>query len=192
MVKKPTKPKNPDLEMAVKLAEQIADDPDHGYSQEKRNSPDFDCSSMIATCLNWAGFDIPVTAYTGNLAAYLTKIGFRQTTKPPRRGDVFVTRFRHTVFSTSRTNIVHAVANERGTATGGKPGDQTGREIRRDKFYTPSYGWQDHLRFPTVDELATEVIAGEWGNGTKRRDRLTKAGYNYDEIQKRVNERLKK
>ena len=40
----------------------------------------------------------------------------------------------------------------------------------------------------TVDELAREVIAGMWGTGLNRKDRLTKAGYDYKEVQKRVNE----
>ena len=43
----------------------------------------------------------------------------------------------------------------------------------------------------TVDELAREVIAGKWGNGTDRKKRLTEAGYNYSEVQKRVNEILR-
>ena len=42
----------------------------------------------------------------------------------------------------------------------------------------------------SVDELAREVIRGEWGNGSDRRVRLTKAGYDYDAVQKRVNEIL--
>lgn len=42
----------------------------------------------------------------------------------------------------------------------------------------------------TVDELALEVINGKWGNGEERYRRLTEAGYNYDEVQKRVNEIL--
>ncbi len=40
----------------------------------------------------------------------------------------------------------------------------------------------------TVDELAKEVIAGKWGNGYTRKNRLTKAGYNYTEVQARVSE----
>ena len=40
----------------------------------------------------------------------------------------------------------------------------------------------------TVDELAREVIAGMWGTGLNRKDRLTKAGYDYNAVQKRVNE----
>ena len=42
----------------------------------------------------------------------------------------------------------------------------------------------------TVDELAKEVIQGKWGTGTDRKNRLTKAGYDYDAVQKRVNELL--
>lgn len=42
----------------------------------------------------------------------------------------------------------------------------------------------------SVDEIAKEVIAGEWGNGTDRRQRLESAGYEYKAIQKRVNELL--
>ena len=43
----------------------------------------------------------------------------------------------------------------------------------------------------SVDKVAKEVINGEWGNGQDRRDRLEAAGYNYAEVQKKVNELLK-
>lgn len=39
----------------------------------------------------------------------------------------------------------------------------------------------------TTAELANEVIAGAWGNGEERRQRLTAEGYNYDEVQAEVN-----
>lgn len=42
----------------------------------------------------------------------------------------------------------------------------------------------------SIDELAKEVINGNWGNGTERKNRLTQAGYNYSEIQSKVNELL--
>lgn len=41
------------------------------------------------------------------------------------------------------------------------------------------------------EEIANEVIRGEWGNGQERKDRLTKAGYNYSEIQAIVNKKMK-
>ena len=43
-----------------------------------------------------------------------------------------------------------------------------------------------------VETLANEVIQGKWGNGQERYDKLTAAGYNYDEVQGLVNEMLKK
>lgn len=42
----------------------------------------------------------------------------------------------------------------------------------------------------SIEELAREVIAGKWGNGTERAQRLKNAGYNYDAVQKKVNEIL--
>ena len=39
----------------------------------------------------------------------------------------------------------------------------------------------------TVNELATEVINGLWGNGEERRQRLTDAGYSYSAVQAEVN-----
>lgn len=42
----------------------------------------------------------------------------------------------------------------------------------------------------SLDEIANEVIAGKWGNGDDRRNRLQSAGYNYDEVQALVNQKL--
>lgn len=42
----------------------------------------------------------------------------------------------------------------------------------------------------SIDEIAREVIQGLWGNGQDRKDRITKAGYDYSAVQKRVNELL--
>lgn len=43
----------------------------------------------------------------------------------------------------------------------------------------------------SVDEIAKEVIRGDWGNGEERKKKLTAAGYDYSVIQKKVNEILK-
>lgn len=40
------------------------------------------------------------------------------------------------------------------------------------------------------DEIANEVIAGAWGNGEDRRNRLSAAGYDYSAIQAAVNQKL--
>ena len=49
------------------------------------------------------------------------------------------------------------------------------------------YSDQDPAK-KTIDEIAQEVIAGKWGNGEDRKKRLEAAGYNYREVQNRVNE----
>ena len=38
------------------------------------------------------------------------------------------------------------------------------------------------------EEVAKEVVAGKWGNGKERQQRLTEAGYDYNAIQKIVNQ----
>ena len=42
------------------------------------------------------------------------------------------------------------------------------------------------------EEIAREVINGKWGTGIDRKERLTKAGYDYAVIQSLVNQMLKK
>jgi hypothetical protein len=42
----------------------------------------------------------------------------------------------------------------------------------------------------SVSELAQEVLDGKWGNGDDRKKRLATAGYNYSEVQAKVNEIL--
>ena len=41
------------------------------------------------------------------------------------------------------------------------------------------------------EELAKEVIEGKWGNNPERKQKLLEAGYDYDAIQKIVNQKLK-
>lgn len=43
----------------------------------------------------------------------------------------------------------------------------------------------------TNQEIAREVIQGKWGNGEERKQRLTKEGYSYKDIQSIVNVLMK-
>lgn len=43
----------------------------------------------------------------------------------------------------------------------------------------------------SVNTIAREVLAGKWGNGTDRKSRLTKAGYDYNKVQAAVNKLVK-
>lgn len=62
-------------------------------------------------------------------------------------------------------------------------------------FITPKYTargilYKDEKAITTEKEIAYEVIAGKWGNGDDRKNRLVAAGYNYTNIQQLVNEIL--
>ena len=46
---------------------------------------------------------------------------------------------------------------------------------------------EESLAALKIEELADEVRDGKWGNGSERRKRLEAAGYNYREVQDRVN-----
>ena len=45
-------------------------------------------------------------------------------------------------------------------------------------------------KLKSIDEIAKEVIAGQWGNGDTRKIALTNAGYDYNAIQSIVNAKL--
>lgn len=44
----------------------------------------------------------------------------------------------------------------------------------------------------SLDDIAKEIIAGNWGNGKERQEKLTEAGYDYAKVQAKVNEILGK
>lgn len=73
---------------------------------------------------------------------------------------------------------------------GGVAGKKYKRTAYKGKvlFGRPKY---DDVR-KTNEEIALEVIKGKWGNGVDRKERLTKAGYDYLVIQAIVNKMLKK
>lgn len=70
-----------------------------------------------------------------------------------------------------------------------------GRYIRG--FISPKYDDDGFVLVPSVqvggksiETVAREVIAGSWGTGSKRKQNLEAAGYNYKKVQDRVNEIL--
>ncbi len=52
----------------------------------------------------------------------------------------------------------------------------------------PAY--QDPKPLKTIDNIAREVIAGQWGNGEDRKNKIVNAGYDYNTVQSKVNEML--
>ena len=66
-----------------------------------------------------------------------------------------------------------------------------GRYIRG--FICPNYASKATEKAPekSIDEIATEVLAGRWGNNPERKQKLEAAGYNYEAVQAAVNQKAK-
>lgn len=137
------------IETAVSFMEAIARDDSHGYDQAHRQGPDYDCSSLVGTALHKAGFNVNSGSTTKNLREQLLKNGFKAIAidSSRKRGDIFLKEGHHVVMCTDAKNIVHASINEKGKTTGGKTGDQTGKEICTRSFYTYKGGWDYHFRY---------------------------------------------
>ena len=126
----------------------IANDNSHDHSQINRGgNPDFDCSSLVGHALAKAGFNVNVNSTTRNLYEQLKRCGFTSCSRPFQKGDIHLAVGHHVCVSTDNEHIVHASIDEIGTTKGRKAGDQTGKEICIRKYYTPSYGWNYHLRY---------------------------------------------
>ena len=182
-------------ELAIRAMEELAKDNSHGYDQIQRWGPDYDCSSAVITSWEIAG--VPVhkngATFTGNMLYSFLKSGFVNVTKSIDlktgkglvRGDVLLNIKHHTAMYAGNGKEVEASINELGTTTGGKTGDQTGKEILIRNYR--NYPWDCVLRYKELKDIAKEVIAGKWGNGAVRKCRLEKAGYDYLQVQKCVN-----
>lgn len=194
----------PDINKSVSEAKRIASDNRHGYSQANRNGkPDYDCSSLVIHCLDYAGFPMSKygATYTGNMEKALKKCGFRDVTKKINlrtgkgmlAGDVFLNPGRHTAIAVSKTKLCAAHSNY-----DGKPGDGSGREINIYTYRNYGSGWQHVYRYSgnsdgaySVYAVAQAVIDGEYGNGRHRTEALKAAGHNPEMIQNAVNNILK-
>jgi cell wall-associated NlpC family hydrolase len=196
-------------EKAVQWMVHTANNPLHGYDQKYRwgERGDYDCSSAVITAWETAG--VPVKSagatYTGNMYSAFKKCGFDDVTKMVNlkigtgllRGDVLLNRKYHTAMYIGDGKIAQASINEKGTAVGGAPGDQTGKEFLIRSYY--NYPWDYVLRYHETagrqikkkeSDIAREVIWGLWGNGSDRIRRLRNAGYNPEEIQRLVNKMI--
>jgi len=145
------------IDAAVAWAVMIANDDSHGYDQNNRDGPDYDCSSLL--CHAWERAGVPVmsvggASYTGDMYAGFTRVGFDDVTSRVNfstgaglaKGDVLLRPGHHTEMMCDATHTVGAHNNELGGVTGGKTGDQTGDEISVQAYRNKSYVYC--LRYP--------------------------------------------
>lgn len=140
---------NSRLRHAMQWMCDVADDPSHGYDQEYRwgERGDYDCSSLVISAFREAGFNTGSASYTGDMRSNFTRNGFRWITDLSQRqaGDILLSETHHTALYLGNNWLVHASANEYRGATGGRPGDQTGREVYERNYY--NYPWDGLLRY---------------------------------------------
>lgn len=148
-------------EKAVDWAVKIAKDNSHGYDQSSRWGKDYDCSSLVISAYKQAGVPLTCT-YTGNMRSDMLNHGFApvvnanlKTGKGLLPGDVLLNEAQHTAMVISDGKIVHAAGNEYGKATGGKTGDQTGKEIGVTGYF--NFPWDCVLRYVRKDEPKEET-----------------------------------
>lgn len=182
------------VEKAVKWAIDIANDNRHGYDQSNRwGNPDYDCSSLVISAFEQAGIKMKSGGanYTGNIYGVAKNLGFADVTSSVglgtasgmKRGDILLNRKNHVAIYIGNGKLVQASINELGKVTGGKPGDQTGREILTRPYY--NYPWDDVLRYAKayksgIGEISLSDLVPTYSVGGFPEDGLFFA--NHDEL----------
>lgn len=169
------KPMISKIEKATQIMEAWAADDSHGYDQIYRwgEKGDYDCSSAIIQACENAGIPVKSSGatYTGNMRTVFLRTGFKDVTSSVNlrtgtgllRGDVLLNNRHHTAMYVGNGKEVEASINEKGTATGGRPGDQTGREFLVRSYR--NYPWDCVLRY--TDDALTEVPDGTFTDGSE-------------------------
>lgn len=154
-------------EKATQQMEAWANDNSHGYDQVYRwgEKGDFDCSAAVISAWQYAGVPVKTSGatYTGNMLSVFKKCGFKDVTASVnlangaglKRGDVLLNEVHHTAMYIGNGQEVEASINEKGTATGGQPGDQTGREFLIRSYR--NYPWTHVLRYNETGETVATV-----------------------------------
>lgn len=152
-------------EKAIRQMETWAKDVSHGYDQDYRwgEKGDYDCSSAVIQA--WENAGVPVKSkgatYTGDMRTVFLSCGFKDITNKVNvatgagliRGDVLLNTVHHTAMYCGNGKEVEASINEKGTAHGGKPGDQTGKEFLIRNYR--NYPWDCVLRYQESSSSST-------------------------------------
>lgn len=156
-------------EKAIRQMETWAKDDSHGYDQDHRwgEKGDYDCSSAVIQA--WQNAGVPVKSggatYTGDMKNVFLKNGFVDVTSKVNvatgagliRGDVLLNTVHHTAMYCGNGKEVEASINEKGTAHGGKPGDQTGKEFLIRSYR--NYPWNCVLRYKESTSSSATVTS---------------------------------
>ncbi len=151
----------------------------NGYDLSKVGKCNCDCSSLqnvAAVASGASGVTYGSNGWvTSNMKAKLKAAGYIIITDKTYltnadycvRGAIYVKASSHTVCGLTNGSKANQTLAKAGIGTTSKPSK-------------------------TVNEIAKEVIAGKWGNGADRKNRLKAAGYDATAVQNEVNKILRK
>ena len=140
-----------------------------------------DCSAGAAGVAYLAGvpWNLKINTWTGNFAAQAKATGLYtverfKSLKQALPGGFLLTPGRHVVVVLDKGEVLSPELNERGGKLGGKPGDQTGREVKIRKLYVRPGGWTYVINLIPVltHKLRTIVAFGKTGSGEPHLSRL--------------------
>jgi len=150
----------------------------------------YDCSSSIITAYSAVGVGCGDASYTGNMRPEMTGTGSfiwhdMGDGYSARKGDIYLNTSHHTAMCQTLDSADPAQEdllsqfriNERGTATGGQYGDQTGGESRIQSYY--NYPWNGKLVYtgPERDGATQDTSNASGGSVTYGGGALDVDGY---------------
>ena len=188
-------------DMIAEVAEHLAEDDSHGYSQPNRagdggveqvllsdgtvvavHTGDYDCSEMVRTCVAAAGL-LPWDywesyMWTGNEAEILEDAGFAEVDLwSLRRGDI-LWKTGHTAVFLGGGLMADAHGDERGGISGPSQGDQTGAEIEIRPVGCCS--WSRAWRYAGPEREGAEPSPVEPGQPTAEEDAMQATRFRFN------------
>lgn len=125
-----------------------------------------DCSMAYAGLVDMAyGTSVHKgTVWTGNIASKLKATGFFRVERfrslsQVQPGGALLTPGHHISTMLDSGEMLSPEGNERGRTTGGRPGDQTGREVKIRKLYNRPGGWALVINPIPTDEFKGHALA---------------------------------
>lgn len=153
------------------------------------------CAAFVSWCFKNDQNLCPKTASCLNMLQWFEGKG--QVVKDPNPGDIVFFKYSTNTRRTNHVGIVIGVGGkiirtiEGNTSVSSNDNGGSVMERMRNKnivaYARPKYSGAVKK---SNEEIALEVINGEWGTGVVRRQRLTQAGYDYTMVQKIVNQIL--
>lgn len=141
---------------------------DQGNRWDIRVGGECDCSSLVIFALKEAGFDTGSASYTGNMSENLTKRGWQRLSPNVAKkvGDILLNDSHHVAAVTGNNLMSYASIDERGRASGGQSGDQTGKETKTVSGFYYVNGWRCILRYTGSGSAAVQVPVSNTSSNT--------------------------